>query len=225
LIQANTIDPQNLEGLLNAFPEEFVKIKPREQQLAITLYRLLALGEAVSHTQLATASSIALTDVEQLLAQWLGVYHDKEGKITGFWGLSLTETAHQLTVNGRRLYAWCAWDTLFLPALLGTSVHIHSFCAHSKQDIRLIIDPKSIISLDPKTLVLSFSTPDKNGFRKDVVSSFCCSVLFFAQQKFAEQWLKKHPKHFIISFEHAYQLAEMINQQKFPTLFPAQKIL
>ena len=35
-----------------------------------------------------------------------------------FSGLTLTSTTHSFEVRGQQLHTWCAWDTLFLPALL-----------------------------------------------------------------------------------------------------------
>ncbi len=49
---------------------------------------------------------------------WPNVERDQQGRVVGFSGLTLRPTAHSLRVGDRQLYAWCAWDTLFLPALL-----------------------------------------------------------------------------------------------------------
>ncbi len=35
-----------------------------------------------------------------------------------YWGLAIAETKHRLEVDGRALYTWCAWDSLFLPEIL-----------------------------------------------------------------------------------------------------------
>ena len=41
---------------------------------------------------------------------------DAEGQIVGIMGLSLNDSPHRVLVNGVALSAWCAEDTLFLPA-------------------------------------------------------------------------------------------------------------
>ncbi len=212
------LDSPDLDALLNAFPEEFVKISPKEQAVAIALYRLLALGESVSHQHLAEVSSTPVAEVHRLLGQWLGVYHDDAENVTGFWGLALGEMPHKLLIDGRELYAWCAWDTLFLPALIGNTVQVISQCAQSGKEIQLIIDPEHIASVYPETTVLSFVMPDENGIREDVINSFCHSVLFFATSALGEQWVAEHPKNFLISVENAFELAQMINHRKFPGL-------
>lgn len=212
------IDSPDLNALLGAFPDEFVRISPEEQDVAIALYRLLALGKPVTHLHLAQVSSKPVAEVDHLLEKWLGVYHDDVGNVIGFWGISVGETPHKLRINGRELYAWCAWDTLFLPALLGNVIQITSHCAQSGKEIRLTIDPGRIISVDPETAVLSFVTPDENGIREDVINSFCHSVMFFASSGLGEQWVAEHPGTFLMSVENAFELAQMINSRKFPGL-------
>jgi len=212
------LDSPNLGELLNAFPDQFVKISPKEQGIAIALYRLLALGKPVTHLHLAQVSSIPAAEVGHLLEKWLGVYHDDVGNVIGFWGLSVGEMPHKLLINGHELYAWCAWDTLFLPALLGNVIQITSHCAQSGKEIRLTIEPARITSVDPESTVLSFVTPDENGIREDVINSFCHSVLFFASPELGEQWVADHPGTFLLSVDNAFELAQMINSRKFPGL-------
>ena len=51
---------------------------------------------------------------------------DERGHVIGHGGLALDETVHRFDVDGRRLHAWCAWDTLFLPELLGAGTAARS---------------------------------------------------------------------------------------------------
>jgi len=215
---STVIDSPDLNALLGAFPDEFVRISLEEQGVAIALYRLLALGKPVTRLHLAQVSSKPVAEVDHLLEKWPSVYHDNIGNVIGFWGLSIGEMPHKLLINGRELYAWCAWDTLFLPALLGSTTQISSCCSQSGKIIKLTIDPACIASVDPQTAVLSFITPDENGIREDVINNFCHSVLFFASPALGEQWVAEHPGTFLISVENAFELAQMINYQKFPGL-------
>jgi alkylmercury lyase len=48
------------------------------------------------------------------------VFRDEEGRVVGFMGLSVVAFGeHRIELGGRTLTAWCAWDALFLPELLG----------------------------------------------------------------------------------------------------------
>lgn len=176
------------------------------------------MGCPVSHQQLADACAIALPEVNRLLKTWIAIYYDDLGNIIRFWGLTLNETPHKLLIDGRELYAWCAWDTLFLPALMGKAVQVVSHCASSNVPIQLSIDRKHIMSLTPDNAVLSFVMPDEEGIRKDVISIFCHSVLFFSSAEKGEQWVANNTGTFLMPVERAYVLAQLFNEQKFPNL-------
>ena len=67
--------------------------------------------------------------VDRTLDGWPGVFSDSERRIVGHWGLSIAAanmSPHQLMIDGRRLSASCAWDTLFLPSLLGKPAEVES---------------------------------------------------------------------------------------------------
>lgn len=44
--------------------------------------------------------------------------------LNGHMGLSLNDHPHQFEVGGRELRTWCAWDTLFLPPMLGQTAYV-----------------------------------------------------------------------------------------------------
>jgi hypothetical protein len=52
---------------------------------------------------------------------------------------------------GVTLYAWCAWDTLFIPELLGRTARVESSCLETKK-VRLSVAPPLVRS----TITLSF---------------------------------------------------------------------
>ena len=94
---------------------------------------------------------------------------DDKGNIIGILGLTQGKTwAHRFFVNGKELRTWCAWDTLFLPQLLGQTARIESESPISKKKITLTVGPKKVESYDPKETVVSIVTldPDKYDKRK-----------------------------------------------------------
>lgn len=64
-------------------------------------------------------------------------------------GLSLGDHPHRFGVNGQRMAAWCAEDTLFLPALLGQTAMIESTSPLSGEPVRLTVGPQGIRSVNP----------------------------------------------------------------------------
>src|SRR5258708_24453920 len=121
------------ENLLRVFPA----LDPTGQRLSLALYRELAHGAPVSPPAVADRVEMLAEAVVRQLRSWPGVYYDGEQRVVGFWGLTIAPMPHRMRVDGRELYAWCAWDTLFLPALLGTSVEVESPCPAPPAPLRL----------------------------------------------------------------------------------------
>jgi alkylmercury lyase len=97
-------------------------IQPRSARTSPALYRvllrLLAHGEPVTIGRLAAAAGQPADNVRRTVRGWPDTEHDQQARIVGY-GLSLRPTPHQFTVDGKKLYTWCALDTLFVPAVIG----------------------------------------------------------------------------------------------------------
>jgi hypothetical protein len=96
--------------------------------LARALLALLARGEPVTGERLAAATKRPPAEVNAALASWPNVHRDGRGAVVAFSGLTLRPTEHRFRTGGRELFAWCAWDTLFLPALLEQPADVRSTC-------------------------------------------------------------------------------------------------
>lgn len=115
----------DLDELAASIIGVFPTLNALEQRLSLELYRLLAEGQPVPRAKLAKQLGISLETVNQIIESWPGVFSDEQERVVGYWGLAIPAaytSPHQLTINGRRLSAWCAWDTLFLPQLLGQTL-------------------------------------------------------------------------------------------------------
>ena len=111
------------ERVASAFPT----LDANGRRLSLELYHELARGAPVSPSALADRTEAVIRQ----LRDWPGVYYDSEQRVIGFWGLTIAPMPHRLRVNRRELYAWCAWDTLFLPALLDATLEVESTCRAS----------------------------------------------------------------------------------------------
>jgi hypothetical protein len=72
--------------------------------------------------------------------------------VVGYWGLSIPEayaSPHRLTIDGRRLSAWCAWDTLFLPQLLGQTADVESTSPTAGATVHVTVTPDALEYVDP----------------------------------------------------------------------------
>lgn len=194
----------------------------RHQRIALALYRLLAEGEPVEAERLAEHAGLARDEVEALLDDWPGVFRE-DGRVVGFWGVALAEMSHRLHVDGRELRAWCAWDTLFLPELLGRRSRVESACALTGQPVTLTVDPKDgVRDLSPPTAVVSFLRPDK-PFDAQVITSFCHFVHFFRDEDAGREWTAGREGTFLMSIDDAHEIGRLTNEANFGAMLRAAR--
>lgn len=202
---------------LAALAEELVGAVPAlaetEQGVAVALYRLLAEGKPVGPATIAERVGLSDEQVAATLGSWPGVYFDEEGRVIGFWGLVLGEMPHRFEVEGRTLYAWCAWDALFIPVILGKEAHVASPCATTGDPISLTVGSGGVRDISPEGAVLSFLRPE-GRFDHDVILSFCHYVLFFRSEATGREWTANHPNTFLLSLEDGFQLGRLTWEAK-----------
>ena len=193
---------------------------PDHSRLLLRVVRTLVHGRPVAADQ-----------VEQLIAE-LGLSRDDahaflgrvsergpDEEIVGIVpGLSLNETPHRFMVGGRRLFTWCAADTLLLPALLGRSASIESDSPTSATTIRLTAGPQRVEAVDPATAVVSMIVADPDAADLSSVEAlwgtFCQHIFFFAARQEAEAWAGGRPNRNaieIVSVDEAFELGRLVS--------------
>ena len=208
----------NLHDLVDSLCAVFPKLDDAQRHLALVTYRRLARGVAASLVEIAEDAGIDIEKAQRIFGDWIGVYSDEAKRVVGFWGVTIAKTRHRFEVDGVQLYAWCAWDTLFLPELLGKSARVDSICEATGTPVRLCISPNRVESIDPGSVCISFLAPDRSRFRQDIVQNFCHYVHFFRSRKDGEAWITKTPGTFIVSLDEATELARRKNQLQFGSL-------
>jgi alkylmercury lyase len=166
------------------------------------LLKLIATGQPVTTDQLAEATGRPPGDIRRALQAMPDTEYDQSGRIIGS-GLTQRPTSHRYESNGRRLYTWCALDTLIFPAVLATTAHVESPCHATGTPIRLTVSPAEVTDVDPPTAVVSIVTPDDMA---SVRASFCNQVHFFASPDAAGHWLGEHPEATVVPVADAHQL-------------------
>ena len=198
---AELLLPELSSALLRVFPP----LDESGRRLALQIYRELAQGAPVVPAKEALAQ----------LRSWPGVYFDEQGRVIGFWGLTIVPMPHRLHIDGRRLYAWCAWDTLFLPMLLDARVDVDSVCRSSGEPVRLTVTPAGIESAAPAETVVSFLLPQAEAVNANIITSFCHYVHFFRSPAAASDWLAERPGMFQVSLADAYELGHRVNRGRY----------
>jgi alkylmercury lyase len=196
-------------------------LSPEEQRSVVALYRELAKGQAVNASQLGRAIGLSLEESRALLrrdAVKSFIHSDEQGRVLGFGGLAIAPMHHHFEIEGRALWTWCAWDSLFIPEILGRPARVTSPDPESGELVRLVVTPDRIESVDPHEAVISFIRPDAQVFgtsATNVMAKFCHFIFFFASRSSGERWVAKHPGTFLCSLADAFTLAKRSNARRF----------
>jgi alkylmercury lyase len=199
------MSPADFDHLSASVLALFPRLSEAEQRMSLALYRLLAGGEAVAANVLAAAAGVRPEEVERVLARWPGVQRAAVGTVTGYWGLTITPTRHRVQIGGRVVYAWCAWDTLFLPGVLAQSAYVQSNCPVSGKRIDLELKPTGIARVAGRVSV-SFIVPDRRKASENIVNNFCRFIHFFSAPEAGEQWVSQHPGTVLATLDEAWEL-------------------
>jgi alkylmercury lyase len=195
---------------LQAFADSLADTFPccDDAPLALGLIDQLAEGEPVTVGRLAQAVDRNEPDVAAVVDRWPNVHRDDQGRIVAFAGLSLTPTQHGFDVAGSPLYAWCAWDALFLPGLIGQEARVKSTCPVTGTEVRLTVRPAGVHNAEPASLLVSFPAP-ASTIISDITGSFCRHVRFLAGREAAEVWLAGDQGGLVLSLDDAVELGRL----------------
>lgn len=177
----------------DVFPEFF---------LAVLLE--LAKGSPISRDALADVLDWPASRVAATLEHAPSTEYDSDGNIVGY-GLTLRETPHVFEIDGRRLYAWCALDTLIFPVLIGKTARVLSRCAGTGTPISLTVGPDGVRNVEPAEAAVSLVRLDASP---DLRRSFCCHVHFFACPSAAGGWLSQHDGGEVLAVEDAFRVGQ-----------------
>lgn len=202
----------DVKELAQAITGWFPKLAPEEQRVSLRLYKMLAAGAPVAAENLAKSLDMAGDTVKDILERWPGVYYDDDGRVQGYWGLAIPNMEHRFEVDGKTLYAWCAWDTLFMPELIRKSAKVVSTCPVTKETIRLTVTPDGVENAEPGGIAVTFLMPDADKEVKNIITSFCHFIYFFSSNEAADKWIAEHPGTFRLSLDEAFELGKLKNK-------------
>jgi alkylmercury lyase len=207
-----------LDSLAAAVAKAAPDFDVEQQRIALEVYRRISEGTPAPADEIAARADVDADRVRALLAGWPGVFLDDDGRVIGFWGLTTRRLSptHRFRVGERELYAWCAWDTLFLPGILGETARIESACPTTHEQISLVVSPERVVETSHPNSVVSFLTPDRH-FDDDVIQGFCHFVHLFVSEAAGKTWTKTHPGTFLLSLAEAFELGQKVNALNFPS--------
>ena len=188
---------------------------PDHSRLLLRLWRTLARGHPVSADQVErTIAELGINrdEAHEFLREV--AERDAEDNVVGIVGLSLNDHPHRFSVNGKRMSAWCAEDTLFLPAVLGQTATVESESPLSKDTVRLRVSRDGVEEVSPPSAVVSMIIVDPDeadlGSVEAIWGTFCHHIFFFASRDEAERWAAGRDDIEILPVEEGYELGKQL---------------
>lgn len=189
----------------DAIPQEALDLDLR---VTIRTMQALAKGKPVSPDHLAEIWGMPLEQVQAILAGASAAGQaqvDSNGDLVGAV-LSLTPTDHRMSMGGRQLYAWCAYDAIYAPGVVGKTAHITSRDPVSGEPISITVTPDGTADVQPEGSVVSVVGGDTD-LKGGPESPRCSQMLFFASRETADEWLQGRAGVSILTVEEVLEIA------------------
>jgi len=190
----------------DAIPREALELDLR---VTIKTIQALAKGKPVSLAQLANIWDMPLEQVQAILEQAEEngrVEINGRGDLVGAV-LSLNPTQHQISMDNKRIYAWCAYDAMYAPGVVGKPAQIFSKDPVTKKTIQISITPTGVETVQPESAVVSVVGAG-GDMRAGPESSRCTHMLFFESRESAEQWKQDLTGVYILTVEEVFELSK-----------------
>jgi alkylmercury lyase len=204
-----------LDEMARQLQQRFLAYAPGQRRLLVQIVRDLAHGRPIPVEQVdqrIAALGLDRDATHQFLREL--TERDADDQIVGAIGLSLSDHPHQLTVEGVPLSAWCALDTLFLPALLRQTATIASPSPETRATIGLRVSPDRVEKADPAGAVISIVLLDPSRERvasvEAIWNAFCHHVHFFADREEAKLWTAGRPDIVILTVDEGFELGRRV---------------
>ena len=188
-----------------AIPQEALELDLR---VTIRTIQALAEGKPVSLDELARIWEMPLEQVQLVVDGAVAagrVEVDSLGRLVG-GVLSLNPTDHRISMDDKQLYAWCAYDAIYTPSVVGKTAQIESQDPVTGATLKMTITPAEVEDVRPSGAVVSIvgvETDMKGGPN----SPRCSQMLFFGSRESANQWLQGRTEVSILTVKEAFELA------------------
>lgn len=164
---------------------------PRAAVEAIQYHGLASLLNATPRTllEIASLSGLELTDIEDGVQALTEVGRiDLDGdRVIGVGGLTLTSTAHSLTLPNAEMHTWCALDAVGIPAALGLTATVQTRCPQCGDHITVDVDERTATAAGPVTLFCPMAPCD------NVRADFCAAANLFCSPTHVAAWRQDNP--------------------------------
>ncbi len=110
---------------------------------------------------------------------------DPAGRLLGSHGLSVAPTHHELVIDGRRRWTWCAYDAVGILGALEADGRVRSHSPHSGTLIELTFDAGQPAATEAVVFMAE-------GPCRSVIDDWCPLVNLFEHDQAAAAWARQH---------------------------------
>jgi hypothetical protein len=180
--------------------------------------QLLATGEPATGDDLAAAIGLSLDKVTRVLEELNTagrICRDEAGRVVGSAGLSVIPDRHQIELEGRMFWSWCAYDILGIFGALGATGTAVSRSPATAASITLHFrdgrpGTAGVVLFRPSDSYAAFCT--------SIYEEWCPNSNFFENAESARAWSESHEvEGRILSLDEASALATKDWQPMVPT--------
>ena len=204
---------KSLENLIEEYRQAYEAIPQEALELdlrvTITTMQALAKGYPISPDQLAEIWKIPVDQVRAILGQAETngqVEIDAQGNLVGAV-LSLKPTIHQVLIDNKQIFAWCAYDALYASGVVGKPAQIISKDLVNGEKIQVSMTPTGVEKVQPESAVVTVVGPGTE-MGAGPESSRCTQMLFFGSRESAELWRENHDGVYILTMEEVFKVVE-----------------
>lgn len=154
------------------------------------LREFAASGHGPSLVELAHATGIARQEVSAVLGELARrdlVVLGENGRVTGAYPFTSSETEHSVRRGAMRVGAMCAIDALGIGAMLGEDVEVLSSCRHCASPIRVQTarEGTALHLIEPPEAVVRVGEEYEGNCG---ATSLCASIAFFCSDAHLDEW-------------------------------------
>ncbi len=218
---------ENLHQLVGDFLRRFGLSNEEEQVFAVGLYDQLSAGRPVTQGQMSETLDWTEKKVTGMFDELPSVYldYDEDGNVSDWGGFGLDGGNNRFNIRGNEMFAWCAWDALFVPAVVGEPAQVTAVDAEDGSEVSLTVTPSGVEDISPAGAVMTFALPGMKAFPRFEEFSFQRTVFFFGSEYSARRWLGKNPGPELITIEEGFELGRTMNRIRFPDIPRIAKLI
>jgi len=146
-----------MTDFLTGIDEFLASFPPEEHAVTRVVFRSLLAGRGLRPEAVAATLETSLTAIERavddLIERGAMERDAASGELVAACGLSLAETPHRLTFDGRRLYAFCAVDGVGIPAALRIDAQVESLCHVCGARVTLALSGGMVTDASPGAVI------------------------------------------------------------------------